>query len=220
MRDDDALLSVNEAAQALGLSVARLRALAAAGALPAEFVGGRWVFRSSALPAGERRPLRGRPLSARIAWAVLAALDGRPPPFSLHREERARVERYRARPFEELAPRLRARAGLRRLSVGPKLRERLREHPSWVDAGQLRGGGVGGGGQMIDVVYTPDHALEALVEDVAGLDDPWGSLVVRAVPARAWPFTSDRGTGAWPVLQPFDVYDVFGSLPASRDREA
>lgn len=70
-------LSVTEAAQVLGLSPQRVRALLQAGALPGEKVGRSWVVDPSV--SSLRRNGPGRPLSVANAWALLAILSGENP---------------------------------------------------------------------------------------------------------------------------------------------
>jgi excisionase family DNA binding protein len=71
-------ISVNEAAEHLQLSPQRVRALIASGDLPAERIGGRYVLDPVAVASFRgRERSRGRPLSARNAWAILAQMGGR-----------------------------------------------------------------------------------------------------------------------------------------------
>lgn len=69
-------LSVPEAAEQLGLSEQRIRAMAQSGQLSARKVGYRWLIN---LDRSERRSKGGRPLSAANAWALLALLNGESP---------------------------------------------------------------------------------------------------------------------------------------------
>lgn len=63
------MLSVSEAAIELGVSEPRVRQLIATGKIQAERIAGRWVIDLSSLPARGHAP--GRPMSTRIAWALL-----------------------------------------------------------------------------------------------------------------------------------------------------
>jgi len=71
------LISVPDAADALGLSPARVRLLAANGGLPAQKIGGRWLVERNGV---EKRRARGsaggRPFEPRNAWAVLGLASG------------------------------------------------------------------------------------------------------------------------------------------------
>ncbi len=86
------VLSVHDAAERLGLSDRRVRALIESGRLGARRVGRDWMIDPGALASveGERAP--GRPLSARSAWAEL--LGERPAPRA---EASMMRSRYRAR---------------------------------------------------------------------------------------------------------------------------
>ncbi|MGH3040865.1 MAG: helix-turn-helix domain-containing protein, partial [Gaiellaceae bacterium] len=71
------MLSVQEVASHLGVNAQRVRALIAQGRLPAQRVGRDYVLDSVAVAAFARLPrLQGRPLAARNAWSLLAALSG------------------------------------------------------------------------------------------------------------------------------------------------
>jgi hypothetical protein len=71
------LISVPDAADALGLSPARVRLLAANGGLPAQKIGGRWlVERSGVEKRRSRGSAGGRPFAPRNAWAVLGLASG------------------------------------------------------------------------------------------------------------------------------------------------
>jgi excisionase family DNA binding protein len=70
-------LSVAQAAERLGVSVPRIHQRIADGSLAAERIGSQWVVdERSLLRIQERSKAAGRPLSARSAWAVIAASEG------------------------------------------------------------------------------------------------------------------------------------------------
>lgn len=70
-------LSVAEAAQVLGVSARRVRALLESGQLPGRQVGGRWLLPSRAVEHRQEMPHKGgRPLSQASAWNTLAVLSG------------------------------------------------------------------------------------------------------------------------------------------------
>ena len=70
-------LSVAEAAQVLGVSARRVRALVESGHLPGRQVGGRWLLPSGAVDRRQEvRREGGRPLSPASAWNMLAVLSG------------------------------------------------------------------------------------------------------------------------------------------------
>jgi Helix-turn-helix domain len=71
------LISVPDAADALGLSPARVRLLAANGGLPAQKIGGRWlVERNGVEKRRSRGSAGGRPFAPHNAWAVLGLASG------------------------------------------------------------------------------------------------------------------------------------------------
>jgi excisionase family DNA binding protein len=116
------LISVPEAADALGLSSARVRLLAANGGLGAQKIGGRWlVERGGVEKRRSRGSAGGRPFAPRNAWAVLGLasgdeVDGVDPvvrsrlrralaleglgALALRLERRAEVHRYSGHPGE------------------------------------------------------------------------------------------------------------------------
>jgi excisionase family DNA binding protein len=70
-------LSAAEAAQVLGISARRIRALLEGGHLPGRQVGGRWLLPSRAVERRREMPHEGgRPLSQASTWNILAVLSG------------------------------------------------------------------------------------------------------------------------------------------------
>jgi hypothetical protein len=67
------LWSSKDAAEALGVSMQRVRVLARAGRLVGRKIGSRWLVEPV---IGTREPRSGRPMSSAIAWALLAELSG------------------------------------------------------------------------------------------------------------------------------------------------
>ncbi|HKK07718.1 MAG TPA: helix-turn-helix domain-containing protein [Gemmatimonadota bacterium] len=68
-------VSVAEAAERLGVSVARVHQRIAEGSLRAERIGAQWVVDELSLVRAAERRAPGRPLSARSAWALIAAAE-------------------------------------------------------------------------------------------------------------------------------------------------
>lgn len=90
-------MSVDEAAQRLDVIPQRVRALIAQGRLPAQRVGGRYVLDRAAVDRFARAPrLRGRPLNAANAWALLALLARLPDEQSLSERPARSVGRIQA----------------------------------------------------------------------------------------------------------------------------
>lgn len=73
-------MSVDQAAQALGVSPRRVRALIGSKRVPAVRVGRNWALDRSLLRSHSRRG--GRPINADNAWALLAMLNGSEAPWA------------------------------------------------------------------------------------------------------------------------------------------
>lgn len=103
----------------MGVSVARARRLAADGRVRGRLVGGRWLVDAASLPSSARR---SRPMSPRMAWALVVLSDGGKPDWVEPRESyrlRRALERLAADDEPELLLRswLASRAERRRLSA-------------------------------------------------------------------------------------------------------
>ena len=180
-------LAVNDAAVVLGISPRRVRALAAAGTLPARRVGNAWL-----VSIDERAPARppGRRFSARSAWAVLGLGEHR-----LSRSERARALDRRARLLELPRSALANRAEVHRLYAHPGVRGRLAADPrflrSGVSASERYGADVLAAEQLEG--FVREESLGALRRHYGLIDPPGGvatNLIVR-VPRPDWPFGDD-----------------------------
>lgn len=68
-------VSVAEAAKRLGVHVSRIHHRIAEGSLRAERIGAQWVVDELSLLRAAERSAPGRPLSARSAWALIAAAE-------------------------------------------------------------------------------------------------------------------------------------------------
>lgn len=66
-------IELAEAARMMGVSAVRARQLAREGRLRARRVGGRWLVDAASVPSA---PRRGRPMSPRIAWALVEISRG------------------------------------------------------------------------------------------------------------------------------------------------
>lgn len=112
-------VGVAEAARMMGVSAGRVRRLAAEGRIDARLVGGRWLVDAASLPSA---PRRSRPMSPRMAWALVVLSDADKPgwvePQEAYRLRRA-LERLAADNEPELLLRswLASRAERRRLSA-------------------------------------------------------------------------------------------------------
>ena len=172
----DEVIPAVEVAAWLGLAVQNVRRLIRSGELEGRRVGRDWVVdRRSVLRYRDLRPGRGRPLSARQAWATLLAAEPRT------------VEEVRV-----LAVSCRRRAARRPARVLPALLSEMLGHE----------GIVQGGAAVFDApselfrqqAYVRDDDLGSLRRefriDVTGADP---NVLLRVVPHVDWPFNeSDR----------------------------
>ena len=176
--------SASEAARVLGISPRRVRALAAAGELPAERIGRSWVIELDG--ASPRRP-SGRRLSPRSAWGALG----------LGRDRLSRSEQRRARDrqaeLRKLPPaRLAARAEVFRFSAHPSALARLEQDErlllSGVSAAHEHGADIVAVNEVEAYVRAKD--LEDVRAEYA-LQPPERGLrtnVVLRAPRPDWPF--------------------------------
>jgi len=185
------LISVPDAAHALGLSPARVRLLAANGGLPAQKIGGRWLVERGGV---EKRRLRGsaggRPFDPRNAWAVLALASGEED-IGVDPVVRSRLRRALASEgLSSLMHRLERRAEVHRYSGHPGeipyLFEDERLVPSGVSAARAVGLDLVGGSEADG--YASDSDLDGFIRDhalfpAAAVD---ANVVLRVVPDDVW----------------------------------
>jgi excisionase family DNA binding protein len=204
-------VSVREAAERLGVSPQRVRAMAAAGRIPARKLGRDWAIDLDQVGAHALGPRgHGRPLSARSSWAILAMIAGEQP-RGLSRSELARARARLgalARPDPGV---LSARAGLARFVVHRGLRDRL--------AGDRRvvlGGASAASHHGADLIslgeveaYVRAEDLESLVRDYALVPPSAGARanVVFRIPVPGWPFDGGERV-AGPAVVAMDLVDA------------
>jgi excisionase family DNA binding protein len=178
-------VSVAEAAQALGVSPRRVRALAEAGEISARRVGRAWV-----IDLDPRLPPRlpGRRLSARSAWAVLGL--GRE---SLSRSERQRARKRQERLADLLPQALARRAEVHHLIAHPAALRRVEGDSRIVLGGVSAAAHHGADVIAVDRVegYVRADDLDDVRRAYALRPPPDGDSanVVLRVPAPAWPFS-------------------------------
>jgi excisionase family DNA binding protein len=185
------LISVSDAADALGLSPARVRLLAANGGLPAQKIGGRWLVERNGV---EKRRLRGsrggRPFAARNAWAVLNLASGEEVD-QIDSVTRSRLRRLLS--FEglsSLAPRLGRRAQVHRCSGHPGEIPYVLADKRLIASGVSAARAVGLdllSGNEVDG-YVSDADLDEFVRDhallpAAAVD---ANVVLRLIPDDVW----------------------------------
>ena len=184
--------SVPEAARELGLSAQRVRALIAAGELPAHRIGARWIVDGDAVRRrAEGSRLHTRPLSPRNAWAALALAAG-DKPVGVDAASISRLRRrLRSEGLVAIAPLLVRRARSVRLRVHPGERERLLSDPALVLGGAAAASRVGLGLIAADSAeaYVPAAEFERVVKHHALRQSANPNVLLRVVDG-PWPFDS------------------------------
>lgn len=174
-------LSLNEAAQALGVSRRRVQALVEKGQLPAHRVGGRWLVEAADVNQRHRTVAhRGRPLHASTAWNELA-----------HRtlpRDSSQQDAFRRRVL--------TRAHHRDAYIHPSLIVDLRKDERLVlggrDAADADGVPVGISDDDLDV-YLREADLDELSHmHVIRFEPAKANLHLHVVEAGAWPFMVDQ----------------------------
>lgn len=182
------LLSVIQAAEALGLSEQRVRALAASGAIDATKIGGRWLVNLDGVERLRSKPSEpGRPYSPDSAWGYLWLLSGKDPEWLSPWSRSRLLHRFRSKHPSPSA--LRGRAKLHRLYVHPGVASGLASDPRLVLSGASAASA-----RRIDVInrdeveaYVPRSDLDDLVTEYKLSLGPRHNVILRAVDGR-WPF--------------------------------
>lgn len=201
-------LSVAQAAKRLGVSVPRVHQRIADGSLAAERIGSQWAIDERSLLLVQERSKAGRPLSARSAWAVVAASeDDRD---RLHASGSAASARARMQlkrllepagepPVGEEAVRelavslrwmLRNRAERRLLRAAPADLADLRSDERWAALVDSGASGIASG----DVeAYVAESDVDRLVKDYLLVDgDREANVVLHVTPDGQYPFPNSR----------------------------
>jgi hypothetical protein len=192
-------IAIAAAAQILGLSTSRVRAMAVKGQLGALKIGGRWVVERAAVEARRRNgAVSGRPFAPHNAWALLLLASGKDVE-GIDPSVRSRLRRALAVDgLVELAPRLALRSEARLFSAHPGEVAHLLRDPVLVKTGISAAGELG-----IDLLsareadgYLSADELKEFVGHHA-LTTPEGSVPnvrVRLVPEKAWCFLEGVST--------------------------
>jgi len=194
-------MPVPEAAQLLGISANRVRALAANGRLPASKIGDRWLVERGAVEDRRRNGgVSGRPFEPRNAWALLFLASGQDVD-GIDPSVRSRLRRALAvEGLVKLLPRLVRCAEPKHFSAHSGEVRYLLEDPALVKAGISAAGTYDLGlvpGHEVDC-YLPASGWEKFAEDhaLSGGSIP-GNVRVRLVPDKAWPLLA--GTSVAPL---------------------
>jgi hypothetical protein len=184
------LISVPDAADALGLSPARVRLLAANGGLPAQKIGGRWlVERSGVEKRRSRGSAGGRPFAPRNAWAVLSLASGEEV-GQIDSVTRSRLRRLLS--FEglsSLAPRLERRAQVHRYSGHPGEISHVLADKRLVASGASAARSIGldllgsGADGYVSVANIDEFVEEHALFPAAAID---ANVILRLVPGDVW----------------------------------
>jgi len=202
-------LSVAEAAEELGLSSARVRALIKTGDLDAVKVGAAWIVDPASID--RRRHLgsvTGRQFSPHRALGLLMLAADEPAPW-LDRVTEWKLRRALGRiGFKALVPRMRKRAIARRLRAHPGDLKYLQREPSVVRSGPSAADELRLEILATDFLeaYVPAEELPKLVRRYHFRTSRLPNVILHVV-SGPWPFAS----GAHVVPMPFAVVDLLES---------
>ncbi len=194
--------SVAQAAEDLGISAQRVRALIAAGELPARRIGAQWVVDGYAVRRrAEGARLHARPFSSRNAWAALALAAGEKP-VGVDAAAISRLRRrLRSDGLSAMAPLLVRRARRVPLRVHPGERDRLLADPALVLGGAAAASRVGLGliAPESAEAYVPAPEFEGVVKRHALRRSANPNVLLRVVDG-PWPFSPDARVAPLPVV--------------------
>lgn len=202
-----AAVSVAQAAERLGVSVSRIHQRIADGSLAAERIGSQWVVDERSLLQVQERSKAGRPLSARSAWAVIAASEDardrvrvEPAVSARARVQLKRLLETAAEPVadEEVVRRLvvslrsvfRNRAYRRLLHAAPADLADLRADDRWAMVVDLGASGIA----SADVEgYLAESEVDAVVKDYLLVEaDNDANVVLHVIPDSQYPYPNSR----------------------------
>lgn len=202
------VVSVAQAAERLGVSVARIHQRIADGSLSAERVGSQWIVDERSLLRVQERGKAGRPHSARSAWAVIAASEdsrdrggvSAPAVSTRARTQLKRLLESAAEPvIDEDAVRQRVvslrsifrnRAHRRPLRAAPADLADLRADDRWAMVVDLGASGIA----ATDVEgYLAESDVDGVVKDYLLVDaDRDANVVLHVIPDAQDPFPASR----------------------------
>jgi hypothetical protein len=163
-------ITSRQAAEQLGVTQQRIQALFTAGDVRGRMVAGRLVVNSGDIQARlVRRPGRGRPLAARVAWGMLWELSSERAHW-LEASERSRlVANIRKLNTEDVVLRVRRRAALHRYRILPTYVNRLAADAGCVASGVSAASAVGADVVALGFaeVYTARSTRDRLVKQYA-----------------------------------------------------
>lgn len=201
---ESTLLSVNEAAERLGVSQAAIRQQIAAGRLSALKRGRSWWLDERAVERSARQgALPGKPLSPRMAWAIILLASGDAERAERLVERQRYVSRMRswldAHPLHLYAPQLRLRAQSEELGGHPSELKRLLARSDVLVTGDSAGEVVGLVGGSPDAEgYAPALHRSAILREHALTPSSGGPIRVRWVKDDLWPHLDQDSEGRAP----------------------
>jgi excisionase family DNA binding protein len=191
------LVSIDDAAQQMGLHPSHLRRLVRNGEIPGRKVGAHWLVSEAALRQRERlQACPGRPLSAPMAWAVMKVVDtGLQGSLDSHSDSDAlgdRRFRFRLRrhlqdsPPAELWPSwLRRRSSPRRVWVHPGVKNRLASDPRLYAGGENGAAaaeiGLGAWKSGSTIFYVSGDDVQDVMDKYKVREDPDGQVTLMVV---------------------------------------
>ncbi|WP_370617233.1 excisionase family DNA-binding protein [Mumia sp. Pv 4-285] len=208
-----ALIGVREAAERLAISPRRVQQRIEDGTLPAVRVGSQWAIDPARLPLAA--PRSSRPLSPRMAWALLDVLAGVEP--TVASTERARLRTYAERLWSADDPAALLRAWMARRAERAEFRVAAGDLADLRDDARLRPSGVSAETSFIVSAtfeaYAVPSDVPSLVDDyfLVPADRQDGNVVLHVT-------TVVPDTTAWPVLAT-DLAEHLGSRESARANE-
>lgn len=158
-------VGVPEVARMLGVSPVRVRQLVEAGGLRARKVSGSWLIDVASVPNAPRRG--GRPMSPRMAWGLVEAVEGRRAPW-LSPKDVLRLKHVRVRLRADPGPELFIKAALVERAVRYELScsepEGLRSDPRVVLSGVSDPRSRMSAADQVEAYVHVDHHRELLSE--------------------------------------------------------
>ena len=207
------LIGVREAAERLALTPRRVHQRIADGTLPAVRIGSQWAIDPARLPLAVARP--SRPLSPRMAWALLDLLAGGSP--AVASTERARLHAYAERLRASDDPAALLRAWMARRADRQEFRVAAADLDDLRDDERVHLSGVSAERSFIVSAtleaYVATSALADLVDDyfLVPAERQEGNVVLHVVDVVP-------DTTAWPVLAA-DLAEHLGSRESARAAE-
>jgi len=186
-------LPVDEAARALGVNAARVRAMLASGQLAGDKVGGRWLVHAESVRRRQReRRGRGRQLSPGNAWGLLFLASGEAAPWIASSDRAALLRLIDNRGVEGLSNRFHLRGSQRSFAAHPGVLQHVAAASeivlSGASAAQAMGLGLSANREVDGYVSAEALPVVASRFALAQPDDGLPNVRLRVPPEGIWPF--------------------------------